>query len=90
MRQLSWAVQLQLRVLSPQTQLQNRLPVNVQLRGHAGLPVDHVASGGEETTQSSSAVALWEVEDNGFTVPEGVTFATEHTFAESFKMFNIL
>ena len=67
MRQLSWAVQLQLRVLSPQTQLQNRLPVNVQLRGHAGFPVDHDANGGEETTPKFSAAALLEVADRGCT-----------------------
>ena len=86
MRQLSWAVLLQLRERSLQTLLPT-LPVNVQLRRHAGLPVDHAARQGEETTHSSSAAALWEVEDRGFTVPGGVTFATKHTFMESLKMF---
>ena len=52
------------------------MPVNVQLRGHAGLPVDHVAGQGEGTTPKFSAANLLEVEGRGSTALEVVDFVT--------------
>ena len=53
-----------------------RLLTHVQLRGHAGLPADHAARQGEETTPSFSAANLLEVEDRGSTALGVVDFVT--------------
>ena len=49
--------------------------------------MDLGASGGEETTHGSSAVALLEVADRGSTVQGGATFATKHAFVEGLTVF---